>query len=285
LNASIEAARAGVNGKGFAVVAGEIKKLAQSSSDAVKETTQLINNGIAAADESAKITIQTVESFKKINDSIEGISGLCTEISELSDEQAENLKEVSAIITDISKAVQSSAAYAQTNSASAMGLASISSQLKNVLQRYRLMGQENVHSTDNNIEAKASQELTGKMAAKLFYATTTQAIDTILENEIKNHDDVECLYVIGGDGNQVSHTIMNPKIKTNHDVNFKPAMPGDDYSSKKYFRQAMINKNEPYISSDYISKATGNLCKTISYAYKGADDEDYVICIDILCSF
>lgn len=285
LNASIETARAGVNGKGFAVVAGEIKKLAQSSSDAVKETTQLINNGIAAADESAKITIQTVESFKKINDSIEGISGLCTEISELSDEQAENLKEVSAIITDISKAVQSSAAYAQTNSASAMGLASISSQLKNVLQRYRLMGQENVHSTDNNIEAKASQELTGKMAAKLFYATTTQAIDTILENEIKNHDDVECLYVIGGDGNQVSHTIMNPKIKTNHDENFKPAMPGDDYSSKKYFRQAMINKNEPYISSDYISKATGNLCKTISYAYKGADDKYYVICIDILCSF
>ena len=78
---------------------------------------------------------------------------------------------------------------------------------------------------------------------------------------------------------------MNPKIKANHDENFKPAMPGDDYSSKKYFRQAMINKNEPYISSDYISKATGNLCKTISYAYKGADDKYYVICIDILCSF
>jgi hypothetical protein len=78
---------------------------------------------------------------------------------------------------------------------------------------------------------------------------------------------------------------MNPKILVEQDENFKPALPGEDYSSKKYFRQAMKNKQKLYTSPEYISKATGNLCKTISYAYQCDDKEYYVICIDLLCRF
>jgi len=284
-NATIEAARAGETGRGFSVVAGEISKLAQKSSDAVKETTQLIYNSIAAADESVKITKKTADSFLNINNSIEGVAGLCNEIAGLSNEQAENLKETSAIITNISESVQSIAAYAEENSAGAMNLSNISAHLKKVLQRYRLMGQEKVQKTDENKEEEFIKNLTANLVAKLFNATTIKSIDTILKTEIQNHDEVECLYVINGEGKQLSHTIMNPKIMVEQDDNFKPALPGDDYSSKKYFRKAMKNKQELYISPEYISKATGNLCKTISYAYQGADKEYYVICIDLLCNF
>lgn len=284
LNATIEAARAGENGQGFSIVAGEISKLAQKSSEAVKQTTQLINNGIAAADESAKITKKTAESFKNIHDSIEGIADLCKDIAELSNTQADNLKETSAIITNISEAVQSNAAYAQENSAGAMNLSNISAQLKKILQRFRLMGQGNVPIIDKNI-GEDIRELISKLEEKLFYAISTQDIDKILEAEIKNHRDVECLYVINEKGRQLSHTIMNPYIMVEQDENFKPALPGDDYSSKKYFRQAIKNKQELYISQEYISKATGNLCRTISYAYEGVGKAYYVICIDLLCRF
>jgi len=285
LNARIEAARAGENGLGFSVVAAEIGKLALQSSEAVKQTTQLINNSMAAADESAKITQKTVESFKNINAAIEGISGLCQEIAGLSNIQAESLKETSAIVTNISAAVQSNAAYAQKNSAGAMNLANISAQLKKVLQRFRLMGQKNVQITDKHLEQEFNRQLIDKLVAKLYPATTTQAIDTILETEIQNHGDVECLYVINGEGKQLSHTIMNPRIMVAQDENFKPALPGEDYSSKKYFRQAMKNKQKLYTSPEYISNATGNLCKTLSYAYPAVDNEYYVLCVDLLCRF
>jgi len=285
LNASIEAARAGDSGKGFAVVANEVSLLANRSSEAVKKTTALITKNIQSVEESTHIANKTAESFTKIHTSIEKTALLSNGIAKLSKEQATHLKSTSDIISNISGVVQSNAAHAEESSAVASNLVTISSQLKDVLMQFRLKDQKSSYVVNESKDKEAAYQLFAVLTKRLQSVLSSQEIDQILDEVILSQNNVECFYVINHNGNQLSHTIMNPVIPVSLDSNFNPAMPGDYHGNKNYFHRAITLNHSLYTSYEYISAATGGLCKTFSCSYECENGETNVLCVDFIGRF
>lgn len=103
LNASIEAARAGVQGKGFAVVASEIRNLAEQSHESLKiisgtlseilshsnKVDLLMEESVTKVDEGVDIVSQSDSYYQKIIDTLGSTMNLFTELSRLSEGQLE----------------------------------------------------------------------------------------------------------------------------------------------------------------------------------------------------
>lgn len=116
------------------------------------------------------------------------------------------------------------------------------------------------------------------------------SLSAIKENEfddkltefINKYDFFECAYVLDNCGVQVSDTITRFKtIFSQKAFIFKPAKKGTDHSLKKYYYFLDNMGLNKYVTDAYISLASGNLCITISEKFKGVDNKNYILCIDL----
>lgn len=137
LNASIEAARAGELGKGFAVVANEVKSLAEQSSVAVKDTTELVKNCLEAVEKGTFLTEETAEILVQIADEANEITGTVNLISDASQDQAEAVNQINQGMEQISEVIQNNTAAADETASSSENLSDLAHSLENLVNEFR----------------------------------------------------------------------------------------------------------------------------------------------------
>lgn len=166
LNAAIEAARAGEHGKGFAVVADEVRKLAEQTSNSVKDITNFVetiqnesfnvmdslSNGYREVTEGTAQIKQTGAMLHSINDEISHISTGVNKITDNLEEILAYSKEMDISIGDIASVSEESAAGVEETSAasqeisgsmdevsaSAVQVSELADKLNDLVQHFKL---------------------------------------------------------------------------------------------------------------------------------------------------
>lgn len=106
INAGIEAARAGIHGKSFAVVANEVKKLADDSQGVAIEIKDLSESGLSLS-QKANDKITELQGYVKI------IVSLISQISDSSQNQSYEAKNVNLAIQELSSYINDTAQLAE----------------------------------------------------------------------------------------------------------------------------------------------------------------------------
>lgn len=138
LNATVEAARAGEAGKGFSVVADEVRSLANKSSEAAKNITDLIEESMNLVDQGMALSEETTNALLGVVKGAKVATEMIDRIADAAVSQSQSIKQVTLGMEQISEVVQTNASTAEKSAASAEELYGQAEEMLVAVQRFKL---------------------------------------------------------------------------------------------------------------------------------------------------
>jgi len=121
-------------------VAGEVRSLAQRSSDAAKEIKTLISASVTRVQHGTELVDRAGETMTEIVTSISRVTDIMGEISAASTEQSSGVGQIGDAIAQMDQATQQNAALVEDSAAAAESLKDQAHQLVQVVSVFKLEG-------------------------------------------------------------------------------------------------------------------------------------------------
>jgi len=279
LNAAIEAARAGDAGRGFAVVADEVRKLAEKTMTATKEVEGVIR-GIQGG------TQKSLESMAQAAQAVERATGL-------SNRSGEMLREILSLANGTSDQMRSIATASTQQSAASEDVArnmETLSRFSAETARDMNGAMESIRKLDGQIqelvklsgvfriisEGKALAEVEQIAHGKEVSSLDRARAEKVMKAAVDRNSFLELLYLTDGKGVQITENIAPRDFR----ASYSESVRGKDWSRRPWFQGAAKSK-DTFLSSIYVSEASGDYCLTVSVPILQGDTVVGVLGADI----
>jgi len=141
-----------VQGRGFAVVAAEVRRLAERTAEATRETggiigamqaeaskaVESIRGELTHVQQSSDSAVRAGDALQAIIAASEGVTGMIAQIATAASQQSAATEEVNRSMGDISHSIDLTTAGTQESANSCSELSHLAAQLQDLVSRFRL---------------------------------------------------------------------------------------------------------------------------------------------------